>query len=48
MFSSNLRIQIFQDYSEEWLDFVIANMTGYKAEKYDFVYGPIADDKVGL
>lgn len=48
LFSSNLRIQIFQDYSEEWLDFVIANMTGYKAEKYDFVYGPIADDKVGL
>lgn len=48
LFSSNLSIQIFQDYSEEWLDFVIANRMGYEVEKYDFVYGPIADDKVGL
>ncbi len=48
MYSSNLRIKIFEDYSEEWLDFVISNRDGKYVEEYDFVYGPIADDKVGL
>lgn len=48
MLSSNLKCKFFQEYSEEWLDFVIANRMGYDAENYDFVYGPIADDKVGL
>ncbi|MDE5848292.1 MAG: DUF3990 domain-containing protein [Muribaculaceae bacterium] len=46
--SSRLKIKRFESYSDEWLDFIIANREGYNVEKYDFVYGPIADDKVGL
>lgn len=48
MQSSDLRIKIFTDYSEEWADFVFANREGHKVELYDIVYGPIANDKVGL
>lgn len=48
MQSSDLRIKIFIDYSEEWADFVFANREGYDVELYDIVYGPIANDKVGL
>ncbi len=46
--SSGLKIKRFDSYSDEWLDFIIANREGYKVEQFDFVYGPIADDKVGL
>lgn len=46
--SSDLKIKRFDSYSDEWLDFIIANREGHKVEKYDFVYGPIADDKVGF
>lgn len=46
--SSNLKTKRFEIYSEEWLDFIIANREGKEVEKYDFVYGPIADDKVGF
>ena len=46
--SSNLKTKRFETYSDEWLDFIIANREGKKVEKYDFVYGPIADDKVGF
>lgn len=46
--SSGLKTRFFYDYTEEWVDFIIANREGYKVEKYDFVYGPIADDKVGF
>ena len=46
--SSGLKIKRFDSYSDEWLDFIIANREGYDVEKYDFVYGPIADDKVGF
>ena len=48
MQSSDLRIKIFTDYSEEWADFVFANREGQEVELYDIVYGPIANDKVGL
>lgn len=48
MQSSGLRIKIFADYSEEWADFVFANREGQDVEQYDIVYGPIANDKVGL
>ena len=48
MQSSNLCIKIFADYSEEWADFVFANREGHEVEQYDIVYGPIANDKVGL
>lgn len=39
----------FSDYSEDWLDFVVlnrGNKTDDPAHKYDFVEGPIANDKV--
>lgn len=48
MQSPDLRIKIFADYSEEWADFVFANREGHEVEQYDIVYGPIANDKVGL
>ena len=48
MQSSDLRIKIFANYSEEWADFVFANREGWEVELYDIVYGPIANDKVGL
>ena len=41
-------IKVFEDYSEEWADFVFANREGLEAERYDILYGPIADDRVGL
>ena len=46
--NSDLKIKLFEDYSLCWLDFILANRTGSLVEKYDFVYGPIADDNVGL
>lgn len=48
MHSSDLRIKVFTNYSEEWADFVFANREGQDVEQYDIVYGPIANDKVGL
>ena len=46
--SSDLKIMRFDSYSDEWLDFIISNREGKSIERYDYVYGPIADDKVGL
>ncbi len=46
--SSALHTRIFEDYSEEWADFVFSNREGLQTEKYDIVYGPIANDKIGL
>lgn len=37
----------FDGYTEEWVDFIIENRTGFPQEVKDLVYGPIADDKVG-
>lgn len=48
MCGSSLKIKVFKDYSEEWADFVFANREGQAVEHYDIVYGPIANDKVGL
>lgn len=46
--NTNLKIKIFKDYSLEWVDFIIANRKGQEeVEKFDFVYGPIANDRVG-
>lgn len=42
-----LKTKSFLDYSEEWIDFIIDNRNGIKEHDFDFVYGPIADDKVG-
>ena len=46
--SSGLKLKRFESYSDEWLDFIIGNREGLDVEKYDFVYGPIADDRVGF
>lgn len=46
--SSALHTRIFEDYSEEWADFVFSNREGLQTEKFDIVYGPIANDKIGL
>lgn len=48
MHSATLRTKVFEEYSEEWADFVFANREGREVEQYDIVYGPIANDKVGL
>lgn len=48
MHNSDIRVKIFKEYSEEWADFVFANREGTDIEHYDIVYGPIANDKVGL
>jgi len=43
------KIKSFEDYNEEWLDFVVANRQN-ESEKaihdFDIVEGPVADDKV--
>lgn len=48
LYSEKLQVKIFKDYSEEWADFIFANRDGADCEKYDIVYGPIANDNVGL
>lgn len=46
--SDGLKVKIFKDYSEEWADFVLNNRDGRPTEQFDIVYGPIANDKVGV
>ncbi|WP_239060649.1 DUF3990 domain-containing protein [Bacteroides sp. 519] len=39
----------FSDYSDEWLDFIVLNRTNKTdepAHEYDYIEGPIADDKI--
>ena len=48
MQSTDLRIKVFKEYSQEWADFVFANREDDEVERYDIVYGPIANDKIGL
>ena len=49
MKSSSLKILCFDDYSEEWAKFVLANRDAKNCVRhgYDIVYGPIANDSVG-
>lgn len=45
------KVKIFEDYSVEWAEFVVANRFNPTKEiihDFDIVYGPIADDKVGV
>lgn len=42
---SSLSIKVFEDYSDEWLDFVISCRNG-NTHEYDVVIGPIADDTI--
>lgn len=48
MSDTSFKVLRFEEYSEEWADFVLKNRDGVATEKYDIVYGPIANDKVGL
>jgi hypothetical protein len=48
MTSAGLNIRIFKDYSKEWADFVFLNRENDIPTEFDIVYGPIANDKVGL
>jgi len=44
-----LKLIEFVDADEAWLDFVVLNRGGKKIqEKYDLVFGPVADDNVYL
>lgn len=46
-----LNIKIFEDYSEEWAEFIVLNRkntSSVQSHHFDIVIGPIADDKVGL
>ena len=48
---NELRLLRFDDYSEQWAEFILANRnnsTGQPIHDYDIVIGPIADDRVGL
>ena len=47
--SSELKVKIFENYSDEWAQFVLMNRdmnVVQPAHDYDIVYGPIADDGV--
>lgn len=49
--NSSLNTKIFDDYSLEWAEFIFANrnnMTDIPIHEYEIVYGPIADDRVGV
>lgn len=48
---SELKIKVFEGYTTDWALFIMMNRrnkTTIQAHDYDIVYGPIADDKVGL
>ena len=48
---SDLKVKVFEGYSKEWAEFIMTNRrnrTLMPVHDYDIVYGPIADDKVGL
>ena len=47
---SQYSVKLFTDYSEEWVQFVAMNRFSRAANRhgYDMVYGPIANDQVGL
>lgn len=46
-----LNIKHYNEYSEEWAQFILLNRrneTSQPVHNYDIVFGPIADDKVGV
>ena len=46
-----LNIKIFKEYTKEWAEFILANRNNSSdtpVHNYDIVYGPIANDKVGM
>lgn len=49
--NGELKVKIFDNYSLEWARFVNANRSNRTLQPihdYDVVYGPIADDNIGL
>lgn len=44
----DLKTKVFKDYSNEWADFIFKNRKGTANDTFDIVYGPIADDVVGV
>ena len=49
--NGTLNVKTFTEYSREWAEFVFlnrSNRTRIQAHTYDIVYGPIADDTVGV
>lgn len=47
----SLNIKSFYEYSEEWAEFILLNRrnsTTKPIHNYDIVYGPIANDRVGV
>jgi len=47
--SDMIKVLRFEDYNEEWLDFVVLNRKNkskHQAHDYDIIEGPVADDKV--
>ena len=48
---SDLKVKVFDGYSQEWAEFIMMNRrnkSNKQAHDYDIVYGPIANDKVVL
>ena len=48
---NTLNVKVFKEYSKEWAQFVFmnrSNKTETQAHDFDVVYGPIANDKVGV
>ena len=48
---ATLKVKVFKDYTKEWAEFVLANRNNNSdipVHDYDVVYGPIANDKVGM
>ena len=49
--SDELRVLTFEGYTREWADFIFLNRNNKNdkpAHDYDIVYGPIANDRVGV
>lgn len=48
--SEELQVKCFTEYSREWAEFVFNNRDENQdfSHEYDIVYGPIADDYIGL
>lgn len=46
-----LKILRYNEYSEQWAEFILLNRrndTGHPVHDYDIVFGPIANDRVGV
>ncbi len=49
--AKNLNVKVFEEYTEEWANFILTNRKNHserQAHQYDIVIGPIANDAVGV